>query len=45
MLRGNERDRFGSSGDWQSQWNCLYCEYLVCFLLGPIYYDKAPASK
>lgn len=45
MLRGNERDRFRSSGDWKSQWNCLYWEYLACFLLGLIYYDKASASR
>lgn len=44
-LRGNERDGFRSSGDWKSWWNCLYWEYLVCFLLGLIYYDKAPASR
>lgn len=45
VLRGNERDGFRSSGDWKSRWNCLYWEYLACFLLGLIYYDKAPASR
>lgn len=45
VLRGNEKDRFRSSGDQKSQWNCMYCEDLACFLGCLIYYDKTPASK
>lgn len=45
MLRGNEEDRFRSSGDQKSQWNCMYCEDLACFLVRLIHYHKTSASR
>ena len=45
VLRGMEKNRFRSSGDQESWWNCMYHEDFACFLIGLIYYDKTPASR